>query len=67
MTFRSGQHSSQIDFILARREDRCDCLDCKVIHGECVVPEACGGGLSSLGTCPPGQTYQDCENKIVEA
>ena len=39
MTFRSGQHSSQIDFILARREDRRDCLDSKVFHGECVVPQ----------------------------
>ena len=39
VTFRSGQHSSQIDFILARREDRHDCLDCKVIPGECVVPQ----------------------------
>ena len=38
MTFRSGQHSSQIDFILARR-DRRDCLDCEVIPGECVVPQ----------------------------
>ena len=33
VTFRSGQHSSQIDFILTRREDRRDCLDCKVIPG----------------------------------
>ena len=39
VTFRSGQHSSQIDFILARRENRRDCLDCKVIPGECVVPQ----------------------------
>ena len=39
VTFRSGQHSSQIDFILTRREDRRDCLDCKVIPGECVVPQ----------------------------
>ena len=35
VTFCSGQHSSQIDFILIRREDRRDCLDCK----ECVVPQ----------------------------
>ena len=28
-----------IDFILARREDKRDCLDCKVIPGECVVPQ----------------------------
>ena len=34
-TFSSGQHCSQIDFILARREDRHACLDCKVIPGEC--------------------------------
>ena len=39
VTFRSGQHSSQIDFILARREDRRDCLDSKVIPGEYVVPQ----------------------------
>jgi hypothetical protein len=28
-----------MDFILARREDRHACLDCKVIPGECVVPQ----------------------------
>jgi hypothetical protein len=39
VTFSSGQHCSQIDFILARREDRHICLDCKVILGECVVPQ----------------------------
>jgi hypothetical protein len=39
VTFSSGQHCSQIDFILARREDRHACLDCKVITGECVVPQ----------------------------
>jgi hypothetical protein len=38
-TFSSGQHCSQIDFILARREDRHACLDCKVIPGECGVPQ----------------------------
>jgi hypothetical protein len=37
VTFSSGQHYSQIDFILARREDRHACLDCKVILGECVM------------------------------
>jgi hypothetical protein len=37
--FSSGQHYSQIDFIIARREDRHACLDCKVILGECVVPQ----------------------------
>jgi hypothetical protein len=39
VTFRSGQHSSQIDFILARREDRHAFLDCKVLPKECVVPQ----------------------------
>ena len=39
VTFSSGQHSSQIDFILSRREDRRACLDCKVIPGESVVPQ----------------------------
>ena len=37
VTFRSGQHSSQIDFILDRREDRWDCLDSRVIPDKCVV------------------------------
>jgi hypothetical protein len=35
----SGQHCSQIDFILAGREDRHACFDCKVIARECVVPQ----------------------------
>jgi hypothetical protein len=39
VTFSSGQHCSQIDFILAGRENRHACLDCKVIPGECVVPQ----------------------------
>jgi hypothetical protein len=39
VTFSSGQHCSQINFILARREDRHACLDCKVIPGECVVSQ----------------------------
>ena len=39
VTFCSGQHSSQIDYILARREDKRDCLDSKVFPGECVVPQ----------------------------
>ena len=39
VTFSSGQHSSQIDFILSRREDRHVCLDYKVIPGESVVPQ----------------------------
>jgi hypothetical protein len=39
VTFSSGQHCSQIDFILTRREDMHACLDCKVIPGECVVSQ----------------------------
>jgi hypothetical protein len=39
VTFSSGQHCSQIDFILARREDMHACLDCKVIPGDCVMPQ----------------------------
>ena len=39
MTFCIGQHSSQIDFILTRREDRRDFLDSRVIPGKCVVPQ----------------------------
>jgi hypothetical protein len=39
VTFSSGQHCSQIDFILTRREDSHACLDCKVIPVECVMPQ----------------------------
>jgi hypothetical protein len=39
ITFSSGQYSSQIDFILTRKEERPNCMDCKVIHGECVVTQ----------------------------
>jgi hypothetical protein len=39
VTFSSDQHCSQIDFILARRDDMHACLDCMVIPGECVVPQ----------------------------
>jgi hypothetical protein len=39
VTFSSGQHCRQIDFILVRREDMHACLDCKVIPGECAVPQ----------------------------
>jgi hypothetical protein len=37
VTFSSGQHYSQIDFILSRRENRGVCLDCKVIPRESVI------------------------------
>jgi hypothetical protein len=39
VTFSSGQHCSQIDFIFARREDMHACLDCKVTPEECLVPQ----------------------------
>jgi hypothetical protein len=39
ITFISDQHCSQINFIITRREDRHACLDYKVIHEECVVPQ----------------------------
>jgi hypothetical protein len=39
VTFSSGQHCSQINFILTRREGSHACLDCKVIHVESVVPQ----------------------------
>ena len=39
VTFSSGQHSSQIDFVLTRRKDKQACLGCKVILGECVVSQ----------------------------
>jgi hypothetical protein len=39
VTFSSGQHCSQINFIIVRRENRHVCLDYKVIPGECVVPQ----------------------------
>jgi hypothetical protein len=39
ITFSSGQHTSQIDFVLTRREERPNCMDCKVISGECVVTQ----------------------------
>jgi hypothetical protein len=39
ITFSSGQYSSQIDFVLTRREERPNCMDYKVIPGECVVTQ----------------------------
>jgi hypothetical protein len=39
ITFSSGQHSSQIDFVLTRREEKPNCMDCKVIPDECVVTQ----------------------------
>jgi hypothetical protein len=39
ITLSSGQHSSQIDFFLTRKEERPNCMDCKVIPDECVVTQ----------------------------
>jgi hypothetical protein len=39
ITSNSGQHSSQIDFVLTRRDERPNCMDYKVIPGECVVTQ----------------------------
>jgi hypothetical protein len=39
ITFSSGQRSSQIDFVLTRREEIPNCMDCKVIPSECVVTQ----------------------------
>ena len=39
VTFSSGHHFSQIDFVLTRRKDKRACLGCKVIPGECVVSQ----------------------------
>jgi hypothetical protein len=39
VNFSNSQHCSQIDFILTRKKDRHACLDCKMIPGECVVPQ----------------------------
>jgi hypothetical protein len=39
ITFNSGLHLSQIDFVLTRREKRPNCMDCKIISDECVVTQ----------------------------
>jgi len=39
VTFCSGQHRSQIDFMLTRKGDQRSCIDCRVIPGECVVTQ----------------------------
>jgi hypothetical protein len=39
ITFSSVQHSSQIDFVPTKREERPNCMDCKVIPSECVVTQ----------------------------
>jgi hypothetical protein len=37
ITFNNDQHSSQIDFILVRREGIPNCMNYNVIPGECVI------------------------------
>jgi exonuclease III len=44
ITFNSDQHSSQIDFVLTRREERPNCMDYKVIPGECCHTKQTFGG-----------------------
>jgi hypothetical protein len=39
VTFSRSQHCSQINFILARIQDRHTCLDCKVVPRECAMPQ----------------------------
>ena len=39
VTFSTGQHSSQIDFVLTGRKDKRAFLGCKVIPGERVVSQ----------------------------
>jgi hypothetical protein len=39
VTFSGGHRSSQINFVLIRREDKQPCFNCKVIPGESVVPQ----------------------------
>jgi hypothetical protein len=39
ITFNNSQHSSQIDFVLTRREERPNCMECKIISDECVITQ----------------------------
>ena len=39
ITYKSGQHTTQIDYIMIRREDLRETRDCKVIPGEAVVAQ----------------------------
>jgi hypothetical protein len=39
ITFNSGQNSSQINFVLTRKEERPNCMDYKVISDESVVTQ----------------------------
>ena len=37
ITYKSGQHESQIDYLITRKRDRRTIMDCKVIPGEPVI------------------------------
>ena len=39
ITYKSGQHETQIDYILTRKRDRKAIMDSKVIPGECAVAQ----------------------------
>ncbi|XP_043687611.1 craniofacial development protein 2-like [Telopea speciosissima] len=39
LTYKSGQHASQIDFFLTRRSDKLLCKNCKVIPGESLTTQ----------------------------
>lgn len=39
MTYHSGEHHSQIDYLLVRRKDRRLIKDTKVFHSECVATQ----------------------------
>ncbi len=39
VTFKSGQHRSQIDFLLTRKINRALCKDCKVIPGKTLISQ----------------------------
>ncbi|ONM31096.1 hypothetical protein ZEAMMB73_Zm00001d040307 [Zea mays] len=58
--FSSGQHTSQIDFVLLRKEDRHACLDCKVIPRECVVQKA----IKEKKDCYKRLHHDKCANNI---
>jgi hypothetical protein len=62
ITFNSDQHSSQIDFILTRREERPNCMDCKVIPGECVITQH---KLLMADFCFQVRAWRDKDTKIT--
>jgi hypothetical protein len=61
VTFSSGHRSSQIDFVLTRREDKQACLDCKVIPRESVVSQH----NLVVDFCFRTRTHRDKQAKIA--